>query len=491
VGTNPLRRNFGTGTTDGATLCCPTMFRALAIFTSLFVFTSVASAHGGVPQSQAVLFDPDDPDHILVAATFGLLETSDGGATWQWTCIQSIPSGRLGFADPTVVGPGGTVFLAHRDGLHRSDSRGCGWTTTPAALDGSFVADVAIETATGAVLALQSDVSVDNRIQRSADGETFTPLAGTIPAPFLPERVRSAPSDPERLYVSGATLAMGGMPAMPAVYVSGDGGDTWTPHPFTFEENELDLLLLAVDPTDPDRVFAWVKGELTDRLVVSDDGGATFDDIDTLAAAPVPNGRPFGFALASDGTIFYGNSEQGLFRTTDGTTLELLDRNLDVACLVIRDDLLHVCGNGRADADGFSVATSPVSDPTSFTPLLTFDRITGVISCAPPSDVTTTCEEWWDDLLRDTGRPVPDGGIADAAVDAGEDGGIPDSGALDSSAPPDASGDVGAEAPPPDPGADGCGCRVARSNEEGGGAGFLALLTLLAVCSRRVRSRRG
>jgi hypothetical protein len=464
------------------------MFRALAIIASLFAITGVASAHGGIPQSQAVLFDPDDSDHILVAATFGLLETSDGGATWHWTCVQSIPSGRLGFADPTVLGPGGAIFLAHRDALRRSDTRGCGWAVTPAALDGSFVADVSIDAATGAVLALQSDVSTDNVIQRSTDGVAFAPLAGAIPAPFLPERVRSAPSDPDRLYVSGATLPMGGSPAMPAVYASDDGGDTWAPHPFTFEADELDLLLLEVDPADPDRVFAWVKGELTDRLVVSDDGGASFDTIDTLAASPVPNGRPFGFALASDGTIFYGNSEQGLFRTTDGTTLDLLNRELDVACLAIRDDLLHVCGNGLPDADGFSVATAPVSDPTSLTPLLTFDRISGVVSCAPPSDVTTVCEEWWDDLLRDVGRPVPDGGMPDAAVDGGPDGGVVDSGMLDSATPSDSSADVGAEVPAPDPGSDGCGCHVAKPSN-GGGTGLVAL-TLLAACWRRGRSRR-
>ncbi len=464
------------------------MFRVVAILSAVLLSAGVVHAHGGVPQSQAVLFDPDDADHMMVVATFGLLETTDGGATWQWICVQSIPSGRLGFTNPTVLGPGAALFLAQRDALRRSDTRGCGWSAIPAALDGSFVADVSIDPSTGAVLALQSDVAVDNHVYRSSDGLTFTPTAGGIPAPFLPERVRTAPSDPDRIYVSAEAPPMVGTSAMPAVYTSDDGGATFAAHPFSYEADELELNLLAVHPTDPDTVYAWVKGELTDRLIISEDAGASFRTIDTLAAAPVPNGRPFGFARAPDGTLFYGNSEQGLLRSPDGTMLDLLNRNLDVACLEIRDDVLYVCGNGLAGADGFSLGTAPLSDPTALTPLLTFDRVTGPSTCAPPSDVTATCTEWFDDLLRDFGRAAPDAGRADAAVDGGADGGGgADAAAVDSGAPDAASTDAGAE-PPPDGSSDGCGCGVAAPPSQG--PAYAAFLIIVAAYWRHGRSRR-
>jgi len=461
----------------------------VSAFVLLLSSAAVAQAHGGIPQSQAVLFDPDDPDHIVVAATFGLLETTDRGTTWDWICVQSIPSGRLGFVDPTLLGPAGAIFLAHRDGLRRSTDAGCSWSTTPAALEGSFVADVTLDLSTGDVLALQSDVGIDNQIHRSSDGISFAPLGGAIAAPFLPERVRVAPSDPDRIYVSGAVLAMDGMPAMPFIHTSDDGGDSWTAHAFAFLADELDVLLLAVDGTEPSRVYARVKGEVTDRLVVSEDAGETFRTIDTIAAAPVPNGRPFGFARAADGTLFYGNTEAGLFRTTDESTLEPLVRDLDVACLAIRGDTLHVCANGLAEADGFSVATAPTSEPTDLTPLLTFDRIAAVRACAPPSDVTATCTEWWDDLLRDVGRPVPDAGPGDAAMpDAATDAALPDVG------PRDAGGDDSAVDAAPDSGPGGsdpggCACGVAVM-APGSGAAPLAFLTLVAVYWRRGRSRR-
>jgi hypothetical protein len=470
------------------------MFHRVAVIALILGASSSAAAHGGVPQSQAVLFDPDDADHILVPATFGLLETFDGGATWDWVCVQSIPSGRLGFVEPTVLTAGGAIFLAQRDGLRKSVGRGCAWSLTPTALDGSFVADVTVDASTGDILALQSDVATTNRIHRSTDGVSFIPLEGTIPGPFLPERLRTAPSDPSRIYVSGARPALAGAPAMPGVYVSDDSGVTWTLRPFVYEPDELDLFVLEVAAEDRDRVYAWVRGETTDRLVVSADAAASFTTIDTLRAAPVPNGRPFGFARADDGTLYYGNSEQGLLRTTDEIAIELISRAYDVACLARRGDTLFICANGLESGDGFSVGTAAIADPAAITPLLTFDRIAGVVSCDAPSDVTATCDGWWEDLLEDTGRPVPDAGAPDAAMpDAAVDASARDAGPADASV--DASPDVApsdTSTTPDVPGGGGCGCRIS-SRARGlapGSSAFIALGLLLASRSRRARSRR-
>src|SRR5438477_10845761 len=52
-----------------------------------------ALANGRYPASSLVAFDPVDPSHLVVSATFGLLESRDGGKRFFWRC-----EGALGVA---------------------------------------------------------------------------------------------------------------------------------------------------------------------------------------------------------------------------------------------------------------------------------------------------------------------------------------------------------------------------------------------------------
>ena len=45
-----------------------------------------ARANGAFPSSGQILIDPTDPTRVGVRATYGLVETADGGASFRWTC---------------------------------------------------------------------------------------------------------------------------------------------------------------------------------------------------------------------------------------------------------------------------------------------------------------------------------------------------------------------------------------------------------------------
>ena len=80
------------------------------------------------------------------------------------------------------------------------------------------------------------------------------------------------------------------------IYVSFDGGDSWTKR--TSEDGlpkgDLGRIGLTIAPSDPDRVYAYVESE-SNGIFRSDDGGFTW----ARASKPKDNGiggRPFYYA---------------------------------------------------------------------------------------------------------------------------------------------------------------------------------------------------
>jgi hypothetical protein len=388
---------------------------------------SGAAAHGGLPQAQAVA---RVGDAIVVSTTFGLVLSADAGATWSWVCPEAIPTARRGSTTPVVLADAATLFVASQEGLLRGEELGCAWTFAPAELEGRYVADVVADPTTATTLyTLTSDSGAENHVYRSTDsGATWAPLPGALPAGYLPERVRVAPSSPTRIYVSGAFPGTATSRRVAAVFSSDDGGSTWTEHDFALETDELEIVVLAVDPASPDTLWARVRGELHDRLVESADGAATFRTLARLDSMPLPVGRPFGFAVARDGSLWFGNPREGLVRTVDRVTVEEVDKELALACVAAFDDGIWACGDGFDD--GFSVGrTASATEP--FAAVLAFSDIEGVRSCGAGSGVPGRCALCWSDLERDLMLvpPVEDAGVSACAtgpLDAGraEDAGV-------------------------------------------------------------------
>ena len=423
-----------------------------------------ARAHGGRPQTQAIHFAADDRQRLVVRATFGLLESDDGGATWAWTCQESIPSAVAGATAPGVLAAGGLLVLGGNDGLVQGLRSTCGWAREPTSAS-HYVADV-VRSPDGRLLALTGDSGATNRLLESEDeGRSWRAVGTALPLRFLTERLRAAPSAAGVLYVSGQTYVEGTTMVEGAVLRSVDGGAHWTAQPVPLESMERLVRLVAVAPDDADDLWLLVQGPAFDRLLRSRDAGASWAEVTRLVADPLPQLRPFAWAQGPDGTTWFGNPRAGLSALRPDGVLVLVDKFVAAACLVPYGRTMWMCADGLED--GFALATFDAMEPYAPQARLRFEQVTrrpceGFVEC--------TCELFWDDFLREVGRgaEVPDGGApspcvidgGSGPVDAGatSDGGV--DGGMRAEVGPDPAG-------PPRPAT--CACAV------GQGAGACSL----------------
>jgi len=151
--------------------------------------------------------------------------------------------------------------------------------------------------------------------------------------------VALAASDPRVLYAGTA----GG------VFKSTDAGETWQPTaPLRPEGHAGRPLDVAIDPTDPDVVYA-----LDPKLFKSTDGGATW------RAIAFAGGDEYGRTVVVNGkdpaTVYVCDNAAGVFKTTDGgdtwrpVNKGLFNRNLVLIGLDEHDpDVLYGLGSGKS-----------------------------------------------------------------------------------------------------------------------------------------------
>jgi hypothetical protein len=223
-----------------------------------------------------------------------------------------------------------------------------------------------------------------------------------------------------------------------------------------------------------------VRGGAADRLLVSDDGAATF--------RTVYQGKSFlaGFALSSDGaTVYLGGPVDGVLVATTsndaGAALQFTKQSdAAVQCLTLAEDTLYAC---MSSSQGFYIQQLGVSTDhgATFLPKFAFACLSGPLSC-PGCAVANECGPNLPLLRatlggcdRDAGNLPAEAGCSDA--DAGAD----EAGA--SNRPADAGGVVPSRLPP----RGGCGCGAGGEAGAGGVAATVgALLTILL----RKRTRR-
>src|SRR5262249_20609696 len=127
-------------------------------------------------------------------------------------------------------------------------------------------------------------------VETQDDGATFTQAGTALDTALLAATVEVAPSNPDRVYVSG----LFGMNFEGAIARTDDRGKTWSLLPFDLKGGS-GVYIGAVDPANPDRLWARVDGADADTLYVSDDGAQTWSDVATTM------GQMLGFALSPDG----------------------------------------------------------------------------------------------------------------------------------------------------------------------------------------------
>jgi photosystem II stability/assembly factor-like uncharacterized protein len=424
----------------------------LAAVSPAFGLWSVpALANGRFPAADQILVDPSDPAHFALRATFGVLQSRDAGHSWTWICEAAV--GYMG--DPALALLGGGNLLAGFFGsVAVSAEQGCAWGVRTLDTQYQYAFDATLDPADPS-RAWVLTVSVDGTRQVSLLSVDATGAIGTtlpVGQGFVPSTVEVAPSDPQRIYVTGA------IENEPSIVLrSQDGGQNWSRFPFD-AYGSLPLFISAIDPLDPDRLYARVDNQPGDHLLVSRDGGQTWQTVFSL------DGDLFGFALSPDGSkIATGGPDLGVYiASTDDLTFQPVPAPVrGLRCLRWTDDGLLACG--QEALDGWTVGRTQ-NEGQSFEPLFHVQDLTP-LECAPASTTGAACPSVWPDIAPTIGARYDTPAMPLGML------------------PPD-----GSSAMPPKPKDSGCALGMQPSGETPAGAWWAVTAAFAALARRRSRS---
>ena len=426
----------------------------------------MAGANGRFPKAQALVTRPgSDGRELYMRATFGVMRSTDGGASWRWMCEPSL--GYDGTWDPAIaVTRDGVLWVGLPDGLAYTRD-GCDVTRVPE-LAGETVKDLTTDPAGQRVWAI---TSAEGRRSFVWSG---TPVKGDAGgAPLRWERqgagledmhlmtVEVAPSRPARVYVTGQPFGT----VRGRLLASDDGGRTWTGGVNTLADDGP-LFIAAIDPKRPDRVFVRHLHLAGSDLLVTPDRGKTLSHVLRIKSSML------GFAKSADGATYWAGSglpEDGVYRSDDRGEHFAPVGHTGVLCLHADGPRLFNCANPFT-LGGYALGLSEDRGVT-FKPVSGFADIAGPVACAGPDG--GTCARTWPETR--------------AFI-------VPDAGAPSASTPSASSSATPSDAGPPAPSAPSsrCGCWVVGGPNRGVDLGVLiGGLSLAALrARRRTRGRR-
>jgi MYXO-CTERM domain-containing protein len=445
---------------------------SLALALGLSALSAPALANGRFPAAGQIAVDPSDPTHIVVRATYGLVTTHDTGKHWSWICESSVGYG--GFEDPMVsLTADGSVMAGIFEGLSVTHDSGCQWDFAQGGLANKYVIDLATDKndPKSAVLLLSNSVGGSmflTQMWESKDNAgTWAQTGVNLPADFLGLTLDAAPSDPERVYVSGR---FGGPDFQGTLERTKDRGKTWEKLPIP-QSNDTNLPYIGgVDPQNPDVVYVRLDGAKTDHLVASKDGGATWTEAFTSS------GNLFGFAVSPDGsTVALGGDTDGIWTAPAGTLAFQKMSNVGARCLTWTSEGLYACGDEFVD--GFTVGVSKDMGRT-FQPLMHLQVLCGPLACGANTSTGKQCPDLWASTQLALGGASCDGGGAGTNTGASTGAGSASNGGSGGGS---SGGNSGGSA---------FGCTCSFSSATAAGAFFPALALAGAALARRRRRRR-
>lgn len=430
-----------------------------------FIASSEAAANGRFPTAGLVAFDPRDSARLVVRTTFGMFESSDRGASFDYVCESAL---RLAVEEDPMPAftEAGSLVVATFSGVIMSDD-GCSYRYVPE-LEGEIVLDLARSASKPDSLVAfrllgRGGGIYDSSVVRSDDAGASWTFFPQLPEDLLPLTVDFAARNDARVYLTARRGEGDGFDSV--LMVSDDGGETFSLGGIPNTADQHLAYIAGVHPTDPDRLAVRVDDLDGTVLLETLDAGATFRTV------YVGSGRLTGFAYSPDGTeLAFGGLDDGLWAgAVDAQTFE---RRSDVAptCLAWNDDGLYACAD--AQRSGFSLGRSTDGGRT-FESLMTFAELCGRSSCGDDTDVGAFCSNDWQNVAPALGATC------------GVDGGV---------TVPDA-GDAGTDPKPARAAARG-GCALGPASIDMGALSVVALVLVLAGLRRRApaptaaRSRR-
>jgi len=368
-----------------ASLCCAAEALAHDPPQGTGILWAPGDAKPSTDPSAAVSAGPDPGERMIIETNRGLMVSSDGQASFQLLCSDAV-WGADAQPDPILVGGDGQLSVAtFSNGLVVGAANLCDWHSVAGPLGAAPAFDlVAAPGAPDRRYLLASTGPSSTGLFVTDDAGASWNAVGTGQVPYT--RVRLAPSNPARLYRSAVDVGPNAE-ILHKLSVSSDGGQTATEYAIPLGPQELQARLLAVDPSDPDRVYLHVEAtslELPERLIVTTDAGQSFA---TLATLPAMNG----FAMSPDGQNLWVGGATGLWRSTDrGATFVALDSSglTRVGCLDYHQGLLYACG---VTNDDFNISVSS-DGGASFRRVLAFPQVTTGLACPGTSTVGPVCQ---------------------------------------------------------------------------------------------------
>ena len=315
----------------------------------------IALANGRAPGTSTINFQKGNDNHIVAGMTFGVANSTDGGATWTWECEDAVGYG--GMYDPDYAFTStGALFATTFDGLkvRRDDctfSRSvlietngdcfdnddpdtdlddcntgftCSMGVGGAFGDGKcekvkFFSAIA-QGPDGAIYAAAADPK-DGKIYKSTDDGSSFPI-GPQPGSLMDwwQSIEVAPSDAQVVYLFGYRLENNMKKFL--LYKSTDGGTSYAALPgneATGVVNGLDtkpnsvIEVAAISATDPNLIYARVTlsdNSISDAIYRSTDGGTSWTKIIEKAGA-------LAFVARKSGQLVAGTQAVGTFQVTD------------------------------------------------------------------------------------------------------------------------------------------------------------------------------
>lgn len=396
----------------GVTLCTATLA------------SSPAQANGRFPGAVQLVLRGNAG---AITTSFGVITTANSFASTHWVCERSLgyeptQSNELGAA----VFPSGAIGITGAFGLTLSTNVGCDNPRLPGPVGQFWIADISVDEqnpTSGIVLSRGPNGSTcaGELFESTDEGATWNPVGSKLPDGFCALTVDSAPTDSQRIYVSGnvdRAIEDGSTHLVGQILVSDDRGKSWTARDIP---DETLPFIGALDPIDRDTVWVrTLKGIDAGDVLVSHDAGKTFTKIATLTGYALNFYGPTGLAVSPDGSkTAFGSLNEGLFvMERDGAPQKRSD--LPILCLTWNADGLYACSAPNYCAPFFIGRST--DEGKSFTTILPSLDIEGdQTTCDPASTVARDCPQEWARFKARMRTCNDDGGTpTDASPDAGE-----------------------------------------------------------------------
>ena len=408
-----------------------------------------AAANGRFPATVNVHFQPGSGETVLVPSTFGLLISHDGGDTFRWTCEVNI--GYSGVYDPAyAVSAAGFIYATSFDGLRVSRDDGCTFETIgPPLTSEKFTYDVEVGPDGRVWAATATGGQANDVYVASGDDEEFV-SAGLLADATWWMSLETAPTDANRIYVSGYIPETVDAEPVALLRRSVNGGESWEVLPvddFDFGFADPMIRLLGASPVDEDILVAAavaVNPVQGDALYRSADGGQSwtkvFDFADVIGA----------FTFRADGqTVIAGaaypcpgdpdGAQKGCVRISDAAgapdTWRAPESEPLLACVGERADGTLIGCAFNFEPDNFAVGTS--ADGETWESTWRFAEFadasaSGPLECPADNVHATECvAKAWPSLACDIfmlDLPICGAGDADGGAMAGDAGIQPDGG---------------------------------------------------------------